>query len=261
MVKIDVVLLTKNSERVLRDCLASVYENVPVGNLIVVDGFSTDSTLDILREFQKTYRNIVLMKDKGTRASARQKAIGCVRSDWFMFVDSDIVLCNRWFEKAEKLIEDDVGAIWGIEIWSVLARTKVLDLFERVTMKVFENRGGTHDLLVRTETLKDICIPYHLHTYEDSYIKSWICNKGYRVIPVYDPYCLHYRPNDVWTMGQSIRFVASDLKYAASHPQLMFSYAFYAAIVVYQNLMNGLRFTSAISPKPTVPALAKDDRS
>ncbi len=49
--RIDVIMLTKNSERVLRRCLGSVYENVPVGNLIVVDGNSTDSTLSLLQGF------------------------------------------------------------------------------------------------------------------------------------------------------------------------------------------------------------------
>jgi glycosyltransferase involved in cell wall biosynthesis len=42
---IDVVLLTKDSERKLRDCLASIYQNIPVASLLVVDGYSKDKTL------------------------------------------------------------------------------------------------------------------------------------------------------------------------------------------------------------------------
>jgi glycosyltransferase involved in cell wall biosynthesis len=239
--KIDVIMLTKNSERVLRRCLGSVYENVPVGNLIVVDGNSTDSTLNLLQEFQERYGNLIVLDDNGTRASARQKAIGYVKSDWFMFVDSDVVLCDGWFAKARKLMSDSVGAIWGIEIWSVLRGTKFLGLFERITLKVFHGRGGTHDLLVRTKAVEGMAIPYHLHTYEDSYIRSWIIKKGYKVIPVYDPYCLHYRPEDVWTTKKSIALIASDLKFATRHPQLILSYAFYAVIVLYQSALRNLR--------------------
>ncbi len=239
--KIDVIMLTKNSERVLRKSLGSVYANVPIGNLIVVDGNSTDSTLGMLQEFHERYGNLIVLQDKGTRASARQKAIGCVKSDWFMFVDSDVVLCDDWFVKARKLISDEVGAIWGIEIWSVLQGSKFLNLFERVTMKIFARRGGTHDLLVRTEAVEDIAIPYHLHTYEDSYIRSWIIKKGYKVIAVYDPYCLHYRPEDVWTTQKSISLIASDLKFAVRHPQLMLSYAFYTVLVLYQNALANLQ--------------------
>jgi len=47
--EIDVIVLTKNSERLLTECLASIYENVPVNKLIVVDGYSTDSTLEIVK--------------------------------------------------------------------------------------------------------------------------------------------------------------------------------------------------------------------
>ncbi|MCJ7762020.1 glycosyltransferase family 2 protein, partial [Candidatus Bathyarchaeota archaeon] len=73
--KIDIVVLTKNSDRRLRECLESVYANVPVNNLIVVDNYSTDKTLEILSEFEKKHRNIIVIQDKGTRATARNKGL------------------------------------------------------------------------------------------------------------------------------------------------------------------------------------------
>ena len=57
MQAIDVVMLTKNSEHLLDKCLVSIYANVPVNNLIVVDGFSTDRTLKIVDAFNEKYRN------------------------------------------------------------------------------------------------------------------------------------------------------------------------------------------------------------
>jgi glycosyltransferase involved in cell wall biosynthesis len=234
MKPVDVVILTKNSEKLLRKCIDSVYKNVPVNRLIVVDGYSADNTVQIVKEFQEEHGNVILVQDKGTRGSARQKAMNEVKSDWFMFVDSDVVLSENWFAMAEKLIRDDVGAIWGIEIWSVLRKMKVLNLFERVTLKIFEKRGGTHDLLVRRKAIEGIKVPSQLHTYEDAYIKSWICGKGYKVIGVYEPYCLHFRPDTVWAVGQNISFIVSDLKFAVRHPSLLLSYGFYSGIVVYQ---------------------------
>lgn len=240
---VDVVMLTKNSERLLRRCLVSVYQNVPVKELIVVDGHSTDSTLEILREFQKRYRNITVIEDDGTRGSARQKAINEVKSEWFIFVDSDVVLSDGWFAKAEKLISDDVGAIWGIEVWSIVKNMKILGLYERITRKIFEARGGTHDLLVRRKAVEDIRIPSHLHTFEDSYIASWIINKGYKVIAAYEPYCIHYRPEEVWTIKRSISFVAGDLKHAVRRPTLFWSYAVYSVIVIYQSFLQNLKLS------------------
>ena len=89
---VDVAILTMNSERMLRECINSVYRNIPVKNLIVVDGFSTDATAEIVNEFQEKYGNVIFVQEKGTRGSARQTAIQMVKSDWFIFVDSDVIL-------------------------------------------------------------------------------------------------------------------------------------------------------------------------
>ncbi len=242
---IDVAILTMNSERMLRECINSVYRNIPVKNLIIIDGYSTDNTAKIVREFQEKYGNVTFVQQKGTRGTARQKAIQMVKSDWFMFVDSDVLLSKNWFAEAEKLLKDDVGAVWGIEIWSVLRESKkLLWLFERVTMKIFEKRGGTHDTLIRRRTVEDINIPFKLHTYEDGYIKDWIEKKGYKVIGVYDPYCIHFRPDEVWTTRKHIEFMVSDLKYAVHRPKLILSYGFYAAIVIFQIVLSKFNQTN-----------------
>ena len=234
MEAIDVAIITMNSERMLRECINSVYKNVPVKSLIIVDGFSTDATMSIMQEFQEKYGNVKFVQKKGTRATARQTAIQLVKTDWFLFVDSDVILSKNWFAEAQNLIKDNVGAIWGIEIWSVLKGTKILRLFERVTMKIFEQRGGTHDMLIRRKAVEDIKIPYQLHTYEDGYIKSWIEKKGYKVLGVYEPYCIHFRPETVWTVDKHIELMVSDLKYAVHRPVLLLSYGFYSLIVGYQ---------------------------
>ena len=133
-------------------------------------------------------------------------------------------------------------AIWGIEIWSVLRESKkLLNLFERVTLKIFDKRGGTHDTLIRRTTVKDIKIPYQLHIYEDGYIKDWIGKKGYKVLGVYEPYCVHFRPDEVWTTRKHVELMVSDLKYAVHRPVLLLSYGFYAAIVVYQIFLSKLK--------------------
>jgi glycosyltransferase involved in cell wall biosynthesis len=239
--KVDVVVLTKNSERILEQCLNSIYENIPVNQLIIVDGYSTDRTLEILGNFNKKFNNIIVLKERGTRGKARQKAISKISTEWFVFVDSDVVLCNNWFKKAKKLMRDNVGAIWGVEVWSVVKNMAVLKMFEKITMKIFRKRGGTHDLLVRHKAVKDIQIPSDLHVYEDAYIKSWIDKKNLKVISTYEPYCIHHRPAIVWTIKKSIALIANDLKFAIRYPQLILSYGFYAVIVLHQSLLRTIK--------------------
>ncbi|MEA2090089.1 MAG: glycosyltransferase family A protein [Thermoproteota archaeon] len=237
--KTDVVVLTKNSQRVLEKCFNSIYKNVPVNHLIVVDGCSTDKTLEIVDKFSRKHRNVVLIKDQGTRGSARQKGIEAVETELFMFVDSDVVLCHRWFEKAEKFMEDDVGAVWGIEVWSVVRSPAFLKLFLQVTRKIFEIRGGTHDLLVRREAVEGIQIPRELHYFEDTYIKEWINKNGYKVIAKYNPYCIHYRPPTVWSIKGSIDLSSEAIMFGLleKYPKLLLPYSFYTTYVIYRSLL------------------------
>lgn len=241
--QLDVVVLTKNSERLLEKCLTSVYENLPVNRLIVVDGNSTDSTLEIVDKFCQKYGNVVVIGDKVTRGSARLKGIREVQTEWFVFVDSDVVLCDGWYAKARGYMVDDVGAVWGTEVWAGMSDPNVLKLFLRVTRKVFELRGGTHDLLVRLDAIKDIPIPEDLHVFEDAFIKDWIAKKGYRLIPTYDPYCIHYRPQSVWTTRGSIDLFIEALRYGSIRkiPKYFLAYAFYTVYVGYRALLKGLK--------------------
>jgi glycosyltransferase involved in cell wall biosynthesis len=240
MSSVDVVLLTKNSERVLEKCLASVYENVPVNQLLVVDGYSTDKTLQILDRFNDKYQNVKVTFDRGTRGTAREKGIRQVTTDWFMFVDSDVVVCQNWYKKALKHLDKTAGAVWGIEVWSTIQNLATLKMFLRVTRKIFDLRGGTHDTLIRTDLVKDIRIPRNLHVFEDSYIMDWISSKGYRVVACYNPYCIHYRPEDVWTLKGSLNIIADAIRFGSLKllSKLVFAYGFYSVYSVYQLLMS-----------------------
>jgi glycosyltransferase involved in cell wall biosynthesis len=240
MCPVDVVLLTKNSEKVLERCLTSVYQNVPVGRLIVVDGYSEDGTLGILHRFNKKFHNVKVISDRGTRATARQKGIQNVKTKWFMFVDSDVVLCRDWYKKALKHVDKNVGAVWGIEVWSTIRSQATLKMFLWITRKIFELRGGTHDTLVRTELVKDIKIPEDLHVFEDAYIKDWINKKGYATVPCYDPYCIHFRPENVWTLKGSLSIIVDAIRFGSPRliGKLVLAYGFYTVYSVYQLLTN-----------------------
>jgi glycosyltransferase involved in cell wall biosynthesis len=193
---VDVVMLTKNSGRLLDSCLRSVYENVPVKRLIVIDAFSTDNTMKILDGFHRKYGNVRIITEKSSRGKARERGIREVETEWFMFVDSDVVLCKDWFKRATKYIEEDVGAIWGVDIPGDTESKFMKKISQWIETRTFDIRGGCHDILIRYDTVKGIRIPCELHTLEDAFIKEWIEAKNYRVIVSYAAYCRHYK-----TMG------------------------------------------------------------
>jgi glycosyltransferase involved in cell wall biosynthesis len=193
MEAVDVVMLTKNSERLLNACLKSVYENVPVKRLIVIDAFSTDNTLKIFDEFDRKCGNIEVITEKSSRGKARERGIREIETEWFMFVDSDVILCKDWFKKASRYIGEDVGAIWGVDIPGDVKSEFMKKMLQWFEARTFDIRGGCHDILIRYDAVKDIKIPSELHTLEDAFIKEWIQAKNYQVIVSYTAYCRHYK--------------------------------------------------------------------
>ena len=233
--KIDVIMITKNSERMLEKCLDSIYQNVPVNDLIAVDGLSTDGTLSILHNYYERHKNIRILTDKGTRATARQKGIENVKTEWFMFVDSDVLLCKNWFERALKYIDEDAGAVWGFN-FDVIPNMKS-KLFKRMSIHVakecFKIRGGMHDTLIRYEAVKDIQIPKFLHAYEDWYIIDWIKKKGYRAVIGDDLYCLHYRPSSDWSIKESINLASLEIRHGLFHSHTFKYMKYYSFFSLY----------------------------
>jgi glycosyltransferase involved in cell wall biosynthesis len=238
MEPLDVVMLTKNSEHVLKECLESIYANVPVRRLIVIDGSSTDGTLRMMNEFNQKYGNVTIFTENGSRAKARQRGIQEVETEWFMFADSDVILCNDWLSKAEKHIAADVGAVWGlnIDIIPSVNNRVFLKSLAFVARECFKLRGGMHDTLILRKTVEDIHIPEELHAYEDAYIVNWIKKKGYRVIAGGDVYCLHRRPSEDWSMKESLSLAALEIRCGLIYSHV-FRYAFYYPFFVFYWLL------------------------
>jgi len=207
--KVDVCMLTLNSVKpVLRKCLESLRREVPVNRLIVVDGGSTDSTLKICFEFFPECK--IIMDVNGNRATARQKAIDAVETDWFIFIDSDVVLCNNWFNEILKVfhgnINSQIGAVQGLDIpvyrKESLEFQDAINLLRRKTRwketrpAIFgmftRDRGFTGDTLIRTVIVKGMIIPTGLHVFEDRFIKRFIESKGYKWIICDGARCKHY---------------------------------------------------------------------
>jgi glycosyltransferase involved in cell wall biosynthesis len=234
MQPIDVVVLTKNSEHLLDRCLTSVYENVPVKNLIVVDGFSTDRTLKIVNKINKAHGNVTVLNVNGSRASARQEGMRRVSTDWFMFVDSDVILGKDWVKKAEKYVKSEVGAVWGVNLDIIpnFKDKRILKLQSLIARQCFSLRGGMHDTLIRREAVKDINIPEELHAYEDAYIINWIKGQGYKTVIGDDIYCLHFKSPANWSLQNGVSQAIVEFRCGVVYSHL-YEYMFYYPIFMF----------------------------
>jgi cellulose synthase/poly-beta-1,6-N-acetylglucosamine synthase-like glycosyltransferase len=190
--------------------------------------------LKIIEKFNRKYRNVKIITEEGSRAKAREIGIKQVETDWFMFVDSDVILCKDWFKKAEKYVDNDVGAIWGLNI-DIIPNVKnklFLESLAFIARECFNLRGGMHDTLIRRELVKNIQIPEQLHAYEDAYIVNWIKKKNWRVIAGDDIYCLHLRPQKDWNLKESVSLAVLELKCGLVYSHI-FKYAFYYPFFIF----------------------------
>lgn len=107
--KVSVIIPIYNEEKRLRDCLESLV-NQTIGlehlELILVDDASTDSTPDILREYEKKYPdNIMLIfcEENGKQGTALNIGMGYATGDWMAFMGADDQIHLQMLEILSKI--------------------------------------------------------------------------------------------------------------------------------------------------------------
>ena len=86
MDKISVIIPVRNEEEKIRRCLQAVFnQTLKPFEVIVVDGHSTDKTVENARKFPVK----VFYEDYHTRAGACQIGVKNARGDYISFTDAD----------------------------------------------------------------------------------------------------------------------------------------------------------------------------
>lgn len=86
---VDVVICSFNSAATIRQCLEGIAKFVETERIIVVDGGSKDGTQDIVRAHPKTELHV---RPDLSLGASRKFAFGLVRTEWFLQIDSDVIL-------------------------------------------------------------------------------------------------------------------------------------------------------------------------
>lgn len=86
---ISIIIATYNAEKTLKRCLNSIVsQKKDQLELLIIDGCSTDRTMDIVREFAESIDVIVSEVDKGIY-DAWNKGIRLATGEWIMFLGAD----------------------------------------------------------------------------------------------------------------------------------------------------------------------------
>ncbi|MFM5859444.1 CDP-glycerol glycerophosphotransferase family protein [Aeromonas veronii] len=97
---ISVIIPVYNVEKYIRDCIDSLTIQVVAGfsfeesvEVIFIDDGSPDNSVEIIREYQNTYKNIYLIQQENSGQSvARNNAIQIASGEYVFFLDSDDLL-------------------------------------------------------------------------------------------------------------------------------------------------------------------------
>lgn len=119
---VSIIMAAKNEEQYLPECLQSIasqtYQN---WELIIIDDGSTDSTMEIIYDFQKSVSNHVeylFMQNKGTGVCINHGVIKA-KGKYVARMDADDVMLAERLEKQVEFLEknSNIGAVGGSAVF------------------------------------------------------------------------------------------------------------------------------------------------
>ena len=146
MTKVSVIIPVYNTEKYLRKCLDSVVnQTLKDLEIICIDDGSTDSSLQILKEYARKDSRIVIIKQRNKHAGvARNNGLKIAKGEFIHFLDSDDWLELNAYEKLYDIIKNTGADLVKFKAYSYNNKTgeitsrPYLDI-EWVNKKYFDN--------------------------------------------------------------------------------------------------------------------------
>lgn len=146
----------------------------------------------IIDKFSRaSFVNNIIIETSKPLGLARKRAIGKVTTEWFAFIDDDVVIPDpeKWFLEIKQHIAPGVGAIEGTDLlvglgkkWDTSIKQFRL-LGVKTPIKLSNStwtRGYTINTLIRTELVTDWTVSNNnLEAFEDLELTKHIQKKGY----------------------------------------------------------------------------------
>ena len=217
MSKISVVVLTKNSQKHLKECLKSILLQEYLDfEVIVIDAMSIDGTSTILRHYQllsDVPLRIIDVPSNTSIGKARQIGVEKSNGNIIAFVDSDVELSHPgWLEHMMKPLNEGYGDIPAKDIAGTQTLSKTRDTdpwvlkwihsrFEyknRVIDKDHYERVGTGHCLIRKNLIVMVGGVRDIQSSEDLDMTKKIMDKGYKFIYLPEEKVYHYHVDGWW---------------------------------------------------------------
>src|SRR3989344_68336 len=108
MNNISVVLAVYNEEENLRSCLDSIKDLI--SEIVIVDGGSTDKTVEIAKEFKA---HIINTTNPQNFHINKNKAVDAAKGEWILQLDADEIVSEPLKKEIAKVINNkDINGYW-----------------------------------------------------------------------------------------------------------------------------------------------------
>ncbi len=189
--KVSIIVASRNCSETIGECLRALFDQdypQEAFEVIVIDGISTDATVQIAQE---TAAKVVSLPINA--AAAYNYAMGIVKYDVLGFVDADAKVERDWLSKLVRHLDDPrvAGVSGAIETWNsqnAWARClgyEIKNRYQRIGK--YTGRIATMNLLFRKEVIEEV------GGWDEGLPSQYDTDFGYRVSAL--GYKIAYEPN------------------------------------------------------------------
>jgi len=220
--ELSIVIPVYNEERYIESCIKSILSSdldKDKIEIIIVDGCSTDRSVEIINDYKKKYPFIKLFTNpKKIIPSAMNIGIKHAKGEYIIRLDAHSIFPKDYFSKllywSKKLDADNVG---GVCITDVKNKTPKTNSIKAVMSHKLGVGGGDYRSVV-TEPVKSNTVPFgcfkkdtllkyglfdeRLERTEDLEINKRFIDNGGRVYLVPDLYFTYYAKEKLWDLAK-----------------------------------------------------------
>lgn len=197
---ISVLIPVHNGEKYLAKCLDSlVKQTICVAfEVVVVNDGSTDSTLQILKDYQNKLKNlkIISQENKGI-ANARNTLLENADGEYLAFVDADDFVSNDYLEKLYQTAIKNEADFVKCGYHLITENNKIKDFpIKKICLKnglqdyIFQVKGYLWAALIKKTLFTGICFPEN-YFFEDMITRMFILKKV-KIFVAMDDLLYHY---------------------------------------------------------------------
>lgn len=236
--KISIVTVCFNAEQIIEQTIKSVIgQTYPNLQYIIIDGRSTDKTMEIVQKYRQYIDTIISEPDKGI-FDAMNKSLKYVKGEFVNFMNAGDVFCNSDILTTvfDKKYEDNIGFIFGTYFTADGLEKKHLP-FVRNKLK-YKGMGICHQaIFVKSELAKKYRFRYDLPVSADYGMIYDIYNDGFDYSELDYPICIYegggFSTQKPWLMVKDVAKITKST-FTYKYISLMFKYRlrYYAKIVL-----------------------------